>query len=181
MKLPLTKLGLGVYYIVLLCVQNFNLIITIFFILRKGDSILYFSYIPSHKRIIPFRFTDFIPSPPTPPKFFPQPRNQPNNETPVEKFIPTRLVEHRDETRFQEIERERERLASTDSRKGRVRKTRVCWKEKSRRIPGEFSSTTSQLHRIREEYFIHLPFVRRNREGGTSQPLLTPIPPATDY
>lgn len=57
-----------------------------------------------------------------------------------------------------------------------MRKTRVCWKEKSRRIPGEFSSTTSQLHRIREEYFIQLPFVRRNREGGTSQPLLTPIP-----
>lgn len=50
----------------------------------------------------------------------------------------------------------------------------VRWKEKSRRIAGKFSSTTSQLHRIREEYFIHLPFVRRNREGGTSQPLSPP-------
>lgn len=112
--------------------------------------------------------------PPTPSEFFPQPQNQLNNETPDEKFIPTRLVEMKRDSKRERESGQRTHSKERESERKKRARVWVRWKEKSRRIAGKFSSTTSQLHRIREEYFIHLPFVRRNREGGTSQPLSPP-------
>jgi len=47
-----------------------------------------------------------------------------------------------------------------------------------KRGPGEFSSTTSQLHRIRVEYFIRRPSSDENEKDGVVQPapLLVPLP-----
>lgn len=78
------------------------------------------------------------------------------------------------------------------TQKGRVNDGKRGWRQKRAGL-GEFSSTTSQLHRIREEYFIRRPsFDENERErrratsppptlanGALSLPLFIPL--ATDY
>lgn len=123
--------------------------------------------------------------PPTPPKFFPQPQTQLNNETPDEKFIPTRLVEMKRDSK-----RKRESGQRTHSRKGRVReKTRArvgALERKEQKNSGKIFKHDVAITSDQRGIF-HPPPLRSTKSRGRDEPTSIPpllyssIPPATDY